>query len=320
MTEHDAASGQRHVGRTCLSRGGVRSTVDSVQIDSVKSPRMSRLAVNQITTNRWSLQRDLQSYRDEGFEAAGLWRPKFARFDNEERAVELVRESGLTISSLSFAGGFTGLNGASFFDAVDDARQALQLAGAIGAEYLVLVSGPRRGHIRTHARRLLVDAVKALADDAAEQGVALALLPMSPVVSPVVSSAWSFLNSLDQTLEVIDRSGRGARIAFDVYHLWQEPRLVDRIPELAPYVAVVQLSDWRGAPRSEYDRCRPGDGRIPLTAIVHAFDEAGYGGHYELAIWSDELWKSDYTELLRECRARFDILCRRQVPLQTARR
>ena len=133
--------------------------------------------------------------------------------------------------------------------------------------------------------------MKALADDAAEQGVALALLPMSPVVS----SGWSFLSSLDETLDVIDRSGRGARIAFDVYHLWQEPRLVDRIPELAPYVAVVQLSDWRGIPRSEYDRCRPGDGRIPLTAIVHAFDEAGYGGYYELAIWSEELWKSDYT-------------------------
>jgi len=316
VTEYFAASAHRQVGQTCLSGGDVRSTVDSVPIDSVKSPRMSRLAVNQITTNRWSLQDDLQSYREEGFEAAGLWRPKFAQFDDEERAVELVRESGLTISSLSFAGGFTGLNGASFFDAVDDARQALQLAGAIGAECLVLVSGPRRGHIRTHARRLLIDAVKALADDAAEQGVALALLPMSPVVS----SGWSFLSSLDETLEVIDRSGRGARIAFDVYHLWQEPELVHRIPELAPYVAVVQLSDWRGVPRSEYDRCRPGDGRIPLTAIVHAFDEAGYGGHYELAIWSDELWKSDYTEMLRECRARFDILCRRQVPLQGARR
>ena len=56
---------------------------------------MSRLAVNQITTNRWSLEEDLQSYREEGFEAAGLWRPKFARFEDEERAIELVRESGL---------------------------------------------------------------------------------------------------------------------------------------------------------------------------------------------------------------------------------
>jgi sugar phosphate isomerase/epimerase len=316
VIEHVAASASRQVGQTFLSGGNVRPTVGTVQNDSVKSPQMSRLSVNQITTIRRSLRDDLQSYREEGFEAAGLWRPKFAQFDDEERAVELVRESGLTVSSLSFAGGFTGLNQASFFDAVDDARHALRLAGALGAECLTLVSGPRRGHVRSHARRLLVDAVKALADDAAEQGVALALEPMSPLVA----TRWSFLNSLDETLDVIDRSGRGARIAFDVYHLWQEPRIVDRIPELAPHVAVVRLSDWRGTPRSEYDRCLPGNGRIPLTAIVHAFDESGYGGYYELAIWSEELWKSDYTEMLRECRARFDVLCRRQVPLQTVRR
>ena len=136
----------------------------------------------------------------------------------------------------------------------------------------------------------------------------------------MVGADCSFLSSLDETLDVIDKSGRGARIAFDVYHLWEEPRLLERIPEVAPHVAVVQISDSQGTPRSQYDRCRPGDGRIPLTAIVHAFDEAGYAGYYELAIWSRELWKSDYADMLSECRARFDILCRRQVPLQSVRR
>jgi sugar phosphate isomerase/epimerase len=315
VVEHFAASAQRQVSQT-VSVGDLRTSVDLVQNDSIKSPSMTRLAVNQITTNRWSLEQDLQFYREEGFEAAGLWRPKFARLEDEDRAIDLVRESGLTISSLSFAGGFTGLNGSSFFDAVDDARQALQLASAVGAECLVLVSGPRRGHIQSHARRLLVDAVKALAEDAAELGVALALLPMSPVVG----TDCSFLRSLDETLDVIDRSGRGARIAFDVYHLWQEPRLLERIPEIAPHVAVVQISDSQGTPRSQYDRRRPGDGVIPLTSIVHAFDEAGYGGYYELTIWSRDLWKADYADMLSECRARFDILCRRQVPLQSVRR
>jgi sugar phosphate isomerase/epimerase len=315
VIDHFAASAQRQESRTA-SVGDLRTSVDSVQNDSIKSPSMTRLAVNQITTNRWSLEQDLAAYREEGFEAAGLWRPKFARIEDEERAIDLVRESGLAISSLSFAGGFTGLNGSSFFDAVDDARQALQLASAVGAECLTLVSGPRRGHIQSHSRRLLVDAVKALSEDAAELGVTLALLP----TSPAVGADWSFLCSLDETLEVIHQSGRGARIAFDVYNLWQEPRLLERIPEIAPHVAVVQISDSQGAPRSSYDRCRPGDGRIPLTAIVHAFDEAGFGGYYELAIWSSELWKSDYADMLSECRARFDILCRRQVPLHSVRR
>ncbi len=292
----------------------VHSAPETSQIDSIKSPPSSRFAVNQITTNRWSFLDDLFSYRAAGFEAAGLWRPKVVRF-GEERAAELVRDLGLCVSSLSWAGGFTGAHGASFFDALDDAREAVRLAGALRAECLVLVSGPLNGHIRRHARRLVADAVKALSEEADEQGVTLALQPMRPELG----RNWTFLNALDETLEVIDRSGRHARIAFDVYHLWEEPRLLERIRELAPSVAVVQLSDWCGTPRSEYERGLPGDGLIPLTSIVHAFDAAGYGGYYELAVWSEKLWRSDCSELLEECRARFDVLCRRPVRQQAAR-
>ena len=180
----------------------------------------------------------------------------------------------------------------------------------------MLVSGPQNGHIRNHARRLLIDAVKALSEDSAEHGVTLALQPTG---SPETRDE-SFLRSLDETLEVIERSGRNARIAFDVYHLWREPRLVDRIPEIVPHVALVQLSDRRPAADAESDRRLPGDGQIPLTALVYAFDEAGYGGYYELAVWSEEIWDSDYPQLLRECRSRFDVLCRRSVSLQAVRR
>jgi sugar phosphate isomerase/epimerase len=298
---------------TASSTRSPLSARESSPNESVKSPSMSRLAVNQITTQRWSFLEDLITFQAEGFEAAGLWLPKIVEF-GEERAVELVRDLGLTVSSLSWAGGFTGAHGASFADSIDDARRALQIAGRLGTECLVLVSGPQAGHIQSHARRLLVDAVKALTEDAADRGVTLALQPMCSVFRD-----WSFLQSLDDTLEVIERSGRRARIAFDVYQLWREPRLLERLPELAPYVAVVQLSDCNRPPRSERDRCLPGDGLIPLTAIVRAFDEAGYSGYYELAVWSEELWQSDCRALLRECRSRFDVLCRRPVLLRSAR-
>jgi len=275
---------------------------------------MSRFSINQVTTLRWSFEEDLNSFRELGIDAVGLWSPKVNEV-GEEKAIELIRDSGLSVSSLSSAGGFTGSDGTSFFDSVDDARRTLRLAGQLGADCLNLVSGARGGHIGSHARPLLVHAVEALADEANEQGVMLALQPMPALFG----ESTSFLESLDETLEVIEQSGRGvARIAFDVYHLWQEPGLLDRIPEIAPYVGVIQLSDWRSRPRSEFDRCLLGDGRIPLTAITNAFDEAGYCGYYEIRILSEELWQSDYSELLRECQARFDVLCRRQVPLQIA--
>ncbi len=281
---------------------------DSVR-NSVNNPRACRLAVNQITTTRWSFDEDLSFYREAGFAAAGLWLPKIGEY-GEERAVEFVREQEIAVSSLSFAGGFTGTGDSSYLDALAEAREFVKLAGALGAECLVLVSGPQRGHIRSHARKIVVDAVKALSDMAGQRGVALALQPMSPLLAGDAS----FLNSLDETLELIERSGRAARIAFDVCHLWREHRLVERIAEIAPLVAVVQLSDGGAGSSGEFERLIPSDGEIPLAAIVQAFDDAGYSGYYELAVWSEELWRSDYAETLRKCRVRFDALSRRPLP------
>ena len=48
--------------------------------------------------------------------------------------------------------------------------------------------------------------------------------------------------------------------------------------------------------------------RDGVAEIVRAFTDSGFGGYYEIEIWSEDLWASDYTELLESCRARFDAL------------
>jgi sugar phosphate isomerase/epimerase len=270
-----------------------------------------RLSVNHLTTLAWDLDDELVAYHREGFRAIGMWRPKLSSF-GEERAAELLHELGISVSSLSWAGGFTGTNRWSFEDSLADARAAIKQAALVGAECLAIVSGPRDGHIDTHARRLITDALSVLAPEAAEAGVTLALQPMRPAFA----RSWTFLHALDETLDVIRNAGQGLKIAFDVYHLCHERRLVGRIPELAPHVAVVQLCDSPATARG--DRRMLGDGEVPLSAVVQAFDEAGYAGYYELAAWSRSLWQRDYSELLRECRARFDTLCRRPVPAALA--
>jgi len=272
---------------------------------------MLRLAVNQLTTLAWEVDDEAIAYHKEGFRALGLWRPKLSQF-GEERAAELFREVGISVSSLSWAGGFTGSNGWSFLDSLADARAAIKAAALVGAECLNVVSGPRSGHTDRHARRLISQALAILAPEAADAGVTLALQPMHPDFS----RSWTFLHALDDTLETIANIDPPVKIAFDVYHLWNERRLLSRIPELAPHVALVQLCDaWRG---HRGGRRMLGDGEIPLSAIVQAFDAAGYAGYYELTTWSRLLWRQDYCELLRECRARFDNLCRRPVPAALA--
>lgn len=261
----------------------------------------ARLSISQMTTFRWSFPEDVLGYLRCGIEAIGVWRPKLAEF-GEERGIELIRESGLSVSTLSLAGGFTGSHGFSYIEAVEDTREALHLAGALGAEALVIVSGARAGHTTRHARRLVRDALLELADEAAERDVTLALLPMHPFFA----RSWTFLNGLDQTLDLLGECRHPhVGLAFDAYHLWQEPRLLERIPEIAGQVAAVQLSDGDGPPRSESDRRLPGRGRIPLGAIVQAFLASGYNGCFDVQVWSEETWQSDYLDVVEFCRAAF---------------
>ena len=91
-------------------------------------------------------------------------------------------------------------------------------------------------------------------------------------------------------------------MAFGVYQLWQERQLIDRIGDAAPYIATVQLSDWK-PPRHDTDRLLPGDGEIPMQEIVDALSAAGYRGDFEIDVWSSDLWKTDYDSLLSRASA-----------------
>ena len=145
----------------------------STALDS-PSPRQQleipavRFSANGLTTIRWDLLQDVCGCRDSEISSIGLWRPKVLEF-GEDRAVELLRDSSLDVSTVSWIGGFTGTNGHSFRDSLWDARQAIRFAGEVGAECVVVVSGSRGTHTLNHARRLLLDALRELADDAAEE-------------------------------------------------------------------------------------------------------------------------------------------------------
>ena len=270
--------------------------------DGVTEPLTPRLAVNQVTTYHWSLERDIAEYRRAGYSGIGVWRRKLEMAD-ERTAIERLRRSDLEVTSLSWAGGFSGATGFTFREAICDTREAIRTASRMRAQSLLIASGARGGHIRSHARRLLIHALDELGDEAGEMGVTLALAPLS-----ATDSSWSFLESLDESLDIISACrSRAVSICFNCYHLWREHALLERIPRIARHVSLVQLSDWK-QPRADYDRHRLGDGEIPLRAILQAFAAANYHGAFEIDIWSESLWNSDYVPLLRHSLDQFHSL------------
>jgi sugar phosphate isomerase/epimerase len=257
---------------------------------------MAEVAVNELTTYRWTFEQDVHNYAAAGVSAIGVWRDKLADF-GEERGIELIRDRGLKVSSLLWAGGFTGADGRSYKESVQDGRQAVRLAGALEARCLVVYSGGRGIHTFNHARRLLCNAVKELLPLAEEFGVDLALEPMHAACA----GNWTFLTDLDQTLSIIQAVGSPrVKLAFDSYHLGLDPRVLDRIAEVAPLTALVQLGDGRQPPQREQNRCCLGDGCVPVESLVSEFLRHGYNGYFEVELMGEEIEATDYHELLRK--------------------
>jgi sugar phosphate isomerase/epimerase len=90
---------------------------------------MTLLSMNEITTFRWSFEEDVENYLQAGYRAIGVWRHKLTDCE-EARAIDLLDRSGLRVSNLLWAGGFTGSDGRSLAESIDDAADALRLAAA----------------------------------------------------------------------------------------------------------------------------------------------------------------------------------------------
>lgn len=256
---------------------------------------MARIAVSELTTFRWSFEEDFAQYRVAGIQAIGVWRHKLADV-GEERGASILKESGLAVSSLQWAGGFTGSDGRSYEESLQDARQAIAAAALLRAGCLIVHSGARGVHTHNHARRIFRQALDKLVPLAEERGVVLAVEPMCATCG----SEFTFVHCLDEALELVCRWNSPAlKIALDTYHFGHHPELTAKLTALAPHLALVQLGDARQPPKGEPNRCPLGEGTIPLSQIVQMLDAAGYQGHYEIELMGEEIEACDYRELLR---------------------
>lgn len=266
---------------------------------------MAQLSINEVTTYRWTFEEDVDRYAASGIPAIGVWRQKLSDY-GEDKGVELLADSGLKVSNLLWAGGFTGSDGRTYRDSLEDAAEAVRLAAALHAGCLVLYSGGRAGHTHTHARRILYDAIEALLPLAEADGVTLAIEPMHAACA----TDWTFLTSLDDALQVLQRfRGERLRLVFDTYHLGHDPRIIERLPELAQHIAIVHLGDSKSPPVREQNRIPLGTGCIPLREITSTLSDAGYDGYYDVELIGEEVEASDYMDLLEHSKRAVSDLC-----------
>lgn len=278
--------------------------------------RLSRLSLNQRTTQSWSLPEAVQGCVDAGLPAIGVWREQLAEVGLDE-GCRLVREAGLRVSSLCRGGFFTTADAAEARAAETRNREALEEAAALGAPTLVLVPGglPAGDRDLEGARSRVATAVERLVPYAHELGVTLGIEPMNPIYAADRGVVSTLASALDLA-ECFDAGDVG--VVVDTFHLWWEPGIAEQLLRARGRIVSYQVCDWITPLPADtlLARGMMGDGHVDFAAFTRAVAAAGYAGDVEVEIFNAELWAQPPAEVVATLVARYTDLVE---PYLTAR-
>ena len=186
-------------------------------------------------------------------------------------------------------------------------RQTIELLGrfASGVPFVCNTGPPPNGNVQ-EVFDVAAREYRTLAEFAAEVGSSIALEPLNPVLMNVESAIWT----LDQAMQIVGTVNHpNFGLCIDIWNIWQNPEVSERLRAYGEHILVVHVSDWR-TPRSFTDRHVVGRGEVPLPPLLRAIHDGGYRGAYTLEIFSDEvtdsLWEADLSEIITESRDAFE--------------
>src|SRR3954469_3241000 len=234
-----------------------------------------------------------------GIRAIDPWRDQVAAI-GLDRAVRIVRDTGLKLSGYCRGGMFTS-DAARSSEVRDDNRRAVDEAKALGAPYVVLVAGglpqfSRPGSAPSKdiaaARAQIDDAIAEMLEYARQANMPLAIEPLHPAYA----ADRACVNTTRQALDICDRldplrSGL-LGVALDVYHIWWDPELKPQIARAGhDRLLAFHVCDWLVPTRDILnDRGMMGDGVIDIKSVREAVEAQGFAGYSEIEIFSNEWW------------------------------
>ena len=236
-----------------------------------------------------------------GIKRTALWNPMIENY-GERQALSCWNDSGLRADSLCVAELFAG---------PDALRRMLDRADLFQARTLVLITGGLdtnrfEGGI-DQARTSLVSLLAQANELAIPYNVKLAFEPLHPMVC----GFRSIVSSLGEALDLLDQLGAANEIgiAIDVYALWWEDRLDQKLLRAGKRILNYHVSDWlTDTSDLRLDRGMPGDGQINLLQWRAQLEKLDYRGGVEMEIFSrDRWWKQAPESMLKQIIERLNI-------------
>ena len=274
-----------------------------------------RFGVSEFTHWFQTFEQDVSLYAQMGVDGIELCERKLAKDPARAREqLAFLRESGLPVSSIQprVHALFPDFMCPELLNPVErlaEYRKTIdRMAAFFPTSPLVTITGsaPRSNYQLAHqtARKSYVE----LADYAAEHGMRIMFEPLHPMFM----NTDTFICSLSEAIRLVDAVNReNFGLLIDVWHVWQEPLILETIQATGDRLFGVHISDWPAdGPRCSADRLLPGDGCIDLPMLFGAIERAGYRGVYCLEIFSDaalpdSLWRQNAAQVVERGRQGF---------------
>lgn len=161
--------------------------------------------------------------------------------------------------------------------ATRDLTQVIDIAAALGAPSIYLITGGRRALSWEQAAARFADLLAPSREHAARRGIALLVENAAPLTVDI-----HIAHNLPDALRLSRLSGIG--LCVDLHACWMEADLRTKLAEALPITGLVQVSDHVPGDRTTPCRAVPGDGAVPLEAILRNLLDLGYTGLFDLEL------------------------------------
>lgn len=261
-----------------------------------------RVSVSAICTFDWSLVDDLAFYAEHGITNVGVSLVKLERHGWVEGAAR-IRDAGLRVTNLIGLGPFHLASPAQWNQQRDRLMHALDAGVTVGAECLVVTTGPAGQLSWEAAADALEAAIEPVLEVARERSIPFALEHTNSLRVDV-----GFVHTLHDVVDLARRLDVG--VCMEINACWAERGLGATIANAVDRLRLVQVSDFAIGTLSTPNRLVPGDGDIPLDRIIGQVLDAGYGGCFDLELIGPAIEAEGYGAAIPRAVARLDDLLR----------
>jgi 4-hydroxyphenylpyruvate dioxygenase len=234
-------------------------------------------------------EEDLLQYAASRCQAIEFWLTKLEAYIGDAGvglALDRIRSSGITPAAASLQGGLLDSHGPGRQEAWDLFARRLELCRQLEIPLLVVacdVSMPLSQELIEHVRGSLAE----LARWAGRRQMRVAL---------EFQARSTLGNNLQTAVALVEEVGSPhLGLCLDAFHFFVGPSKLSDLDYLEPSnLFHVQLCDLADTPREcarDSDRILPGDGDIPLGAIVQRLREINYQGFVAAELMNQQLWQ-----------------------------